>query len=353
MRHCSHANHPDKLAYVQENWGSPQQNHVSGIQHGEGMKYTTTYPTRWSRVLTRLAAAMVPAVATQTHASTPQPRDDKVTFSLVSGSSPTPGGEMLLGLRYEIAAGWHTYWDGFNDTGLPASWTLSLPEGWKAGEAMWPAPKRYGMDNGIVDHVYFDEAVIVVPISVPADAKVGSSHTIAASSKWLVCEEACIPEKGDAALDVTVVEPSTQPESKPVQYPGPIKGAIARTIQQGWGALASYKQPPSATFADGALTIHVPGAQSLAFFPSSTCSPPEDLVEEGTSKSDRLRVRLKPQIGDALVVRGVVEVTQAAKEGTSQTSWHLIAVDSGALPTNAQPTNAAKAEPLTTPRPSP
>lgn len=270
--------------------------------------------------LSHLAAVTVgmALIAPGSQGSQPQAeeRKNKVEFSLVVDGPATPGGTFTLGLSYRIAKDWHTYWDGLNDTGMPASWKLTLPEGWKAGEPRWPAPTRYGMDNGVVDHVYFNEATILIPIAVPATAAF-QTFDIAASSKWLVCQEACIPERGEATTAVSVID-----RPAPREAPAAITAARARSIQSGWGDLASLK--PETSLEGSILAIRVPGTTKLAFLPAADSSPPEDLIEEGEAVGDSLRIRMHQRQGEALTVRGVVEVTRSTSTGQSTTSWHAL-----------------------------
>lgn len=259
-------------------------------------------------------AAAAPSVVAEPEAASE--RKNKVVFSLQLDGAATPGGTITLGLNYLIAKGWHTYWDGLNDTGMPASWTLTLPEGWEAGEPQWPAPTRYGMDNGVVDHVYFDEATILIPIRIPANTEF-KNFEITASSKWLVCQEACIPERGDAKTTVAVIH-----HPAPKQAPAGIAASRARTIQTGWGELAAAK--PETSLVDATLTVRVPGATTIAFFPGADSSPAEDLIEEGETKGDTLRVRMHQRKGEPLTVRGVIEVTRTTAAGSTTTSWHAL-----------------------------
>jgi hypothetical protein len=272
------------------------------------------------RLLAAAAAALVACSASTAQQLEPAatPRKTMVNFSLIADGPATPGGVFTLGLTYDITKAWHTYWEGLNDTGMPASWTLELPEGWKAGTPAWPAPVRYGMDNGVVDHVYFDQATILIPISVPAEAPFATAR-IKVASKWLVCEEACIPERGSAELAVAVID-------RPARVPEPpaIARALARTIESGWGSIAALQ--PVAALEGSDLIVRVPGATLLAFFPASDSSPAVDLVADGEAKGDVLRVPMHQRAGEVLTVRGVVEVTRRDGKGATQTSWHTIDV---------------------------
>ncbi|HLP85663.1 MAG TPA: protein-disulfide reductase DsbD domain-containing protein [Phycisphaerales bacterium] len=295
-------------------------------------------PARVRVLLAALVAGSLPAVPVCAQPGTTAPareRKTMVKFSLVTDKPATPGGTFTLGLRYVIADGWHTYWDGLNDTGMPASWQLELPPGWTAGEAQWPAPHRYGMENGVVDHVYLNEATILIPISVPSSAEFGDA-SIKVNSKWLVCQEACIPERGESEVNVQVID---RPANQPV--PAAIQKTRDRAIVTGWGELDKLK--PESSLKDAQLSVKVPGATKLAFFPAKDSSPAEDLIAEGEVSSDTLTVQMHQRKGEQLAVRGVIEVARKSETGT-KTSWHYIDFTPGVSVDDAA-TTASPAKP--------
>jgi hypothetical protein len=278
-------------------------------------------PARVRVLLAALIAGSLPSASVRAQPGSPAATTERktmVNFSLVADGLPIPSGTFTLGLRYKIAKGWHTYWDGLNDTGMPASWQLELPDGWTAGEAQWPAPVRYGIENGVVDHVYMDEATILIPITVPTSTQPGEAN-IRVSSKWLVCEEACIPEKGDATLTVKVVA-----ELQASVVPEAIAKSRGRAITRGWGELSQQAPTlaPTTKLEEAVLHVHVPGATKLAFFPGRGSSPAEDLIADGETEGNTLRIPMHQRTGEPLTVRGVIEVTRMSKNKTLQTSWH-------------------------------
>lgn len=124
-----------------------------------------------------------------------------VDASLVADRSAiAPGETMHIALRQEITEGWHTYWRNPGDSGEPTQLRLDLPEGWTAGEMIWPAPKAYPL-GPLTNYGYSGEVVLPVPVTAPADAAPGPV-VIPAEATWLVCEDVCIPEH--ASLSITL-----------------------------------------------------------------------------------------------------------------------------------------------------
>jgi thiol:disulfide interchange protein DsbD len=130
--------------------------------------------------------------------------DAHVNVTLLSEQAAiVPGKAAWLGVRLAHAPHWHTYWINPGDSGLPTKLAWQLPQGYRAGEIAWPAPQRIAVGD-LYNFGYEGEAVLPVPIDVPAGAKVGGSAHIAVEAKWLVCQEECIPGKANLAIDVPV-----------------------------------------------------------------------------------------------------------------------------------------------------
>ena len=58
------------------------------------------------------------------------------------------------------------------------------------------------------------ETVLPVTLSVPADARPGSTAHIAVDAKWLVCREECIPGKASLTLDLPVASEPPKPDAR-------------------------------------------------------------------------------------------------------------------------------------------
>ncbi|HEX3916467.1 MAG TPA: thioredoxin family protein [Caulobacteraceae bacterium] len=114
-----------------------------------------------------------------------------------------PGSTLYVAVVQKIDKGWHTYWRNPGDAGEATKLTWTLPTGWAAGDIVWPAPRRLPV-GPLMNYGFEDQAVLAVPIQVPADAKPGTTAHLAAKVAMLVCADVCVPQDADVALDVPV-----------------------------------------------------------------------------------------------------------------------------------------------------
>ncbi len=129
---------------------------------------------------------------------------DHVTVELIGdNATAVPGKPILVGLHLIHEAHWHTYWINPGDSGLPTNITWHLPNGFVAGDIAWPAPERFAVGD-LYNFGYDGDVLLPVKIDVPADAKIGSSVSIAADASWLVCREECVPGKTTLSIDLPV-----------------------------------------------------------------------------------------------------------------------------------------------------
>ncbi|NBX66673.1 MAG: disulfide bond formation protein DsbD [Proteobacteria bacterium] len=120
-------------------------------------------------------------------------------------TAAVPGEPLRLAIEQVVTEGWHTYWVNPGDSGEPMKIKWDLPSGVKIGEFMWPAPSRipYGP---LMNFGYHDHAVILTDVTVPASLAAGDTLSIKGKANILVCDEICIPETHDIALDLPVAE---------------------------------------------------------------------------------------------------------------------------------------------------
>jgi thiol:disulfide interchange protein DsbD len=169
----------------------------------------------WSIVVC-LAA---PALALRAVAATaPDPTDrvsaDHVAVELIAENNALkPGARAWVGIKFTHDPHWHTYWMNPGDSGLPTRLAWQLPNGFRAGEIAWPAPRRF--DLGDLYNFGFEGIVLLpVPIDVPASAKPNQNATLTVIAKWLVCNDVCIPGRAEMKISVPVAN------SDPVANPG-------------------------------------------------------------------------------------------------------------------------------------
>jgi len=117
-------------------------------------------------------------------------------------TSVAPGETFSVALHQDITPGWHTYWRNPGDSGEPTRLFLDLPDGWRAAALEWPAPRAYPL-GPLTNYGYSDAVTLPFTVQAPDDAQAGPVR-LAARATWLVCEEICIPEEADLALELQV-----------------------------------------------------------------------------------------------------------------------------------------------------
>lgn len=155
--------------------------------------------------------------------------DDASTSVLVSEmKSIAPGQTFAVAVALKHQDGWHSYYHnpGGIEESLEVSW--SLPSGFSAGNLQWPAPHvsepAFQMDEKNPEKAYTysgDQGFFITEITVPADAKVGSTITIKADAKWQICKESC---KNEAAVLSLALPVTAAAEMDPAQKEAFAKG---------------------------------------------------------------------------------------------------------------------------------
>jgi thiol:disulfide interchange protein DsbD len=116
-----------------------------------------------------------------------------------------PGSTFLVALLLDMDDGWHTYWRNPGDSGQPPEIEWLLPDGFQAGEILWPHPER--MRYGTLMNYGFENRVLLqVPITAPVWYGPDRSFVVRAEARWLVCREICIPQEGRFELEMRSVE---------------------------------------------------------------------------------------------------------------------------------------------------
>ncbi len=120
-----------------------------------------------------------------------------------------PGGTVTLAIAMDPAKGWHGYWLNPGDAGFGMSFDWTLPAGYAAGTPEYPVPEAL-IIGPLMNHVYEGPYAILVPLTVAADAKPGTTVPVKLAANWLACtDQICVPEKGSFETTVTIAPPGT------------------------------------------------------------------------------------------------------------------------------------------------
>ncbi|MFN3135102.1 MAG: protein-disulfide reductase DsbD domain-containing protein [Candidatus Kryptonium sp.] len=100
--------------------------------------------------------------------------------------------DFFLGVKFSISPGWYIYWQNPGDAGLAPEIKLTLPTRLKAGEVLFPVPRKI-THGDIISFGYYNEVVLLIPVQIVSKEKLDRSSIIDAKINWLVCSESCVP----------------------------------------------------------------------------------------------------------------------------------------------------------------
>ena len=111
------------------------------------------------------------------------------------------GDDLLIGLKFKLNPGWHTYWKNPGDAGEGASITWTLPDGVNASDILWPGPETIPVDP-LMTFGYEDEVILLTQIS--SDQDIDFPINLSAKVSWFTCKDICIPQ--EAEVDIQIIE---------------------------------------------------------------------------------------------------------------------------------------------------
>ncbi len=205
----------------------------------------------------------------------------KASLHALKNTFPADAAELVVGLRLEHEAKWHTYWLQ-PGTGLPTSIDWQLPPGWSAGPIRWPAPQRvYDTAGNLTGNGYEDVVFLPVTLTPPHDLAPGEAVTLRARVEWLMCKDVCIPGEAEVSVTLTPTPPGAMttanvtdsPEGEALlatleALPAPLPeswraraarpGGAARILRLGWEEEGAPRGEPWFFDADAAVAYEKP-----------------------------------------------------------------------------------------------
>ena len=107
----------------------------------------------------------------------------------------------LVGVKFRLDPGWHTYWINPGDSGEKASFEWKLPEGVKISNPKWPSPEIIPYPP-LMTYGYNEEVTVLFNLTVERDLL--ASEQIFLKSNWLACEDVCLPQS--ASIETTFLK---------------------------------------------------------------------------------------------------------------------------------------------------
>ncbi len=186
------------------------------------------------------------------------------------------GAPFHAALRLQLAPGWHTYWQNPGEAGVAPEIDWALPPGASAGVVEWPVPARVA-EGPVTTFAYTGD--VVLPVQITATGPL----TLKAHAEWLVCQQICVPEQADFAVDLAAGAPAPSAQA-------PLFAAAA--------AHRPVPSPFAASFAaDGSLTLQgdgLPQVRAAQFYPADSGSIDPAAEQAVQSAPGHLTLRLRP-----------------------------------------------------------
>jgi len=106
---------------------------------------------------------------------------------------------LLVGFRFSLTPGWHTYWKNPGDAGEGATIKWNLPDDIKVSEILWPGPERIPVEP-LMTFGYEDEVVLLTRIYTSKNTIIPLSLNAIVS--WYTCKEICIPQEAEVSFPI-------------------------------------------------------------------------------------------------------------------------------------------------------
>jgi thiol:disulfide interchange protein DsbD len=162
---------------------------------------------------------------------------------LADHSAVAPGQTLLLGLRLVTQEGWHIYSKDPGESGFPPRIEWETLSGCATGEWLWPQSKPF-VQSGLRANVHEGDTVILIPLTIAADAAEGGNVSLGGEISWLECDDrSCSPRRTEAKL-VLPVRKTPAPAEEHAALFARARAAIPAAAKQ-----AAPTQPPAETSA--------------------------------------------------------------------------------------------------------
>jgi len=278
-----------------------------------------------SRLVPLVAAsfAFAPAFAPAFADDEPQDGTALVRTELVAeAAAVAPGEPFRVAVRFRMEPKWHIYWKNPGDSGMAPSFRVLGPEGLVISAIDWPVPEIFRTPDETT-FGYSGETALVLTLTAPASAAVGSTLPIRLSAEWLVCKESCLLGTRTMELSLPV---------RPRGDLGPPRPEFTATLGRLPGAASDLGLEPE--IRDGELVIPVRTADgaTVRFLPFETRGVRfrpgpafEAVAADGVAEiRARLKIEPDPTAAGPRTLGGLVTVTMP--DGSSRAAEFTLPV---------------------------
>ncbi len=225
-----------------------------------------------------------------------------------------PGVPFWVALHFKIREGWHIYWRNPGDSGMAATIDWKLPNGFSAGDIVWPYPKRFPI-GPLVNFGYEDEVTLPIEVTPPANLATNNSVELIADTEWLVCQVDCIPESGTLNLTLPLTNTSAETNQKWADVFETTRQALPKTAP--WSVTATIEEE------ELVLRFEAPEMQKaqieqIVFFPDRDGVITNAAPQEAVFDQKGLSLKLQPGYLTSQLeqVSGVLVIEEALDKQT-------------------------------------
>jgi thiol:disulfide interchange protein DsbD len=119
-------------------------------------------------------------------------KNNPLLVTMISEVSQVRAGETFwVGFHLQHPPGYHSYWKHPGVVGVATKISWQLPEGFRAGDIVWPAPEKVMMSIHPAQG-YRGDVLLMVPITAPATWS-EATVTLKAELDWMCCAQSCHP----------------------------------------------------------------------------------------------------------------------------------------------------------------
>ncbi|MGQ0501050.1 MAG: protein-disulfide reductase DsbD family protein [Panacagrimonas sp.] len=188
-------------------------------------------------------------------------RTDQVEAELIAENQSFSADEdNWVALRLRPDPGWHVYWQNPGDSGIPTQLRWQLPEGVTAGPLHWTYPHRESLGE-LTNYGYSGETLFLVSVRIRATS--APVVSLAATAKWLVCKDICIPGEAELSLQVPVRKARPVPDIAWSQMFGTARARLPRALPDASARFAVS----DADFSLAVAGAPIPQGAEVEFFP--------------------------------------------------------------------------------------